>query len=119
MATGFAGGAATSVVSGVTTTATVLEVADATWKVAGWAAGFAVADASWKLSLLTGAGRACGIGTAASFSAGLATGFAELLSEARRLLSGPFAITRSSCSSGMRGQCRTLPVSRWTKPDDG
>ena len=34
-------------------------------------------------------------------------------------VSGPLAITCASCASGMRGQCRTLPVSIWTKFEDG
>src|SRR5687768_13610309 len=28
-------------------------------------------------------------------------------------VSGPLAITRASCASGSRGQCRTLPTSIW------
>src|SRR5262249_27912913 len=34
-------------------------------------------------------------------------------------LIGPLAITLASSASGIRGQCRTLPVSRCTKFDDG
>src|SRR6266540_1728217 len=43
----------------------------------------------------------------------------EPLSEAKRLPSCPFDITRASCASGIRGQWRTLPVSMCTKPDEG
>src|SRR5215467_10482864 len=44
-----------------------------------------------------------------------------VVSEADWLWSCPFANTLASCASGMRGQCRTLPVSMWTKgaPDVG
>src|SRR5438094_304184 len=44
-----------------------------------------------------------------------------LASEAYRLPSGPFDNTLASCASGMRGQWRTLPVSRCTNgaPDVG
>src|SRR5215212_1132361 len=33
--------------------------------------------------------------------------------------SGPLAMTRAICASGTRGQCRTLPVSIWTKLEEG
>ena len=42
----------------------------------------------------------------------LETVFNKAPAEAYR--SGPFASTFASCASGMRGQCRTLPVSRCT-----
>jgi hypothetical protein len=76
----------------------------------GCAPDFTTAEGAWKLSDLTGLDG--GIGTAATRSDALGAGFQSACatatvrrsSEAERLASCPFAITRASCASGMRGQ---------------
>ena len=44
--------------------------------------------------------------------------FVSVLREATAV-SGPLALTLASSASGMCGQCRTLPVSRCTKFEEG